>query len=74
GRERLRRAQKCPWFGAMQGVENARQKVAHSFNALEKQGYIKVVQREFPGQGSYATFSLTRKGRESIREGRYLWL
>lgn len=74
GRERLRRAQKCPWFGAMQGVENARQKVAHSFNALEKQGYIKVVQREFPGQGSYATFSLTCKGRESIREGRYLWL
>ena len=71
---RLRRAQECPWFGAMRGAKNARQKVAHSFDALEKQGYIKVVQREFPGRGSYATFFLTPKGRESIREGRFLWL
>ncbi len=67
---RLRRAQKCPWFGAMRGVSNARNKVAQVFKALHQQGYISLVRQGL----SYFVPRLTQKGQQVVRSGKYLWL
>jgi ATP-dependent DNA helicase RecQ len=72
-RVRLRRAQRCPWFGAMRGANNAHNKVNQAFEALHRQGYICFVQRELQGQ-RYAVPRLTQKGWQAIQAGKYLWL
>jgi len=70
---RLRRAQRCPWFGAMRSAQNARNKVNQAFEALCCQGYIYFEQRELHGQ-RYVVPQLTQKGRKAIQAGKYLWL
>ncbi|MEZ8218928.1 ATP-dependent DNA helicase, RecQ family [Candidatus Fervidibacteria bacterium JGI MDM2 SSWTFF-3-K9] len=72
-RVRLRRAQKCPWFGAMRGSKNARSKVNQAFEALYLQGYIYFEQQELHEQ-MYVVPQLTQKGRKAIQAGKYLWL
>ncbi|MCS7192947.1 MAG: hypothetical protein NZ937_08200, partial [Armatimonadetes bacterium] len=71
---RLRRAKKCPWFGVLKGVENARNKVNQVLMALQQSGYIELVERQLANGRNYLVARLTQKGRQAVRAGKYLWL
>jgi ATP-dependent DNA helicase RecQ len=71
---RLRRAQLCPWFGALRGMRNAHSKVTRVFDALQQHGYIMFVQHQLANGERYLVPSLTQKGRLAAQAGKYLWL